>query len=88
MELGWMLEVAGKTIKTVFIIIPYAQKVKQRHGEQRKTLFKLLDINAIASKRKNTLDMIILIIWIWIICLIGKLHIAGVKNSELEERTI
>lgn len=33
MELGWMLEVAGKTIKTVFIIIAYAQKVKQRHGE-------------------------------------------------------
>lgn len=38
MELGWMLEVAGKTIKTVFIIIPYAQKLS-RDMENKERLY-------------------------------------------------
>lgn len=41
-------------------------------------------MNVTVSKRKNTLDVIIWIIWTWVICLIGKLHIARMKSSEFE----
>lgn len=43
-------------------------------------------MNATTSKRKNTLDMIIQTIWMWITYLIGKLHTAGAKTqNKLEE---
>lgn len=42
----------------------------------------------LVSKRPNTLDLVIWIIALWIICLTGKLRIAPVKHSEFEDTEI
>lgn len=47
------------------------RKLSRAMENMRKIPFKLSEVNSMVSKRKSTLDTIIWVIWIWIICLIA-----------------